>query len=678
MKISQNCRRMVFQWLVVAMVLLPIFPFTGKIRAAPAAGAAWVQVPGGVASDRGDTHHENIRGSEYYLTRQDRSRWPEISTAWQAANRAHNLRTDFSGAGIRVLPLGESQPSWDWGLSLVAYGYEGAIAPVAEAELKVEGNRVEFRRGALTEWYVNDRRGLEQGFTLSEPPGQGQRGTLVLELRTSGRLRPIPETAGSSVVLANAHGQVMLRYGALAAWDATGQVLPARMAVMPEGILIRVEDRAATYPLTVDPTVTQVQKLIAPDPDEYDFFGNAVAIDGDYLVVGMYGDMIGGTRFGGSAYVFVRNGGTWSFQAKLTADDGQAGDQFGFSVDVSRDLVAVGAPERDSKTGAVYLFRRSGTTWTQEDKLTPSDGPAAMRFGHSVAINIADPQDHPGDFEFWDVHVGAPKRANGGAVYLFELSPDGTVWNELGQLTVGPQGGWPDFGWSIDACGDYLVVGAPTRDDQGVEAGAAFTFRRTGILNAWSPWYTYYAGDASPGDHLGWSVAAYCGPDALPIPGAITPNFVAGAPREDGTGNDSGAAYLFPEFCQPWVEPCTERIKITAGDAAGGDEFGWSVAMYGSDVLVGATDSGSGGVGGAYLFRYTYGTASQQHKLVASDGSSGGDDFGYAVALDKNTPVVGDWRFNLPGPPTLAYAGSVYVFRHWSVLAPLLPLLFTP
>jgi hypothetical protein len=184
MKISQNCRRIVFQWFVVVMVLLPIFPFAGKIRAAPTAGAAWVQLPGGVSSDRGDSLQEIIRGSEYHMTRQDRSSLPEISAAWQAANRAHNLRTDFSEAGIRVVPLGEPQPSWDWGLSLVAYGYEGAIAPVAEAELKVAGNRAEYRRGALTEWYVNDSRGLEQGFTLSEPPGQGQRGTLVLELRT--------------------------------------------------------------------------------------------------------------------------------------------------------------------------------------------------------------------------------------------------------------------------------------------------------------------------------------------------------------------------------------------------------------------------------------------------------------------------------------------------------------
>jgi hypothetical protein len=103
------------------------------------------------------------------VTWQEHTYLPDLAAAYQAPNRAQNLRTYFTPDGIRAIPRTGST-AWEWGLTLTGYGYEGAIQPVAPATLSADGDRVEYHRGSLTEWYVNDERGLEQGFTLYAPP----------------------------------------------------------------------------------------------------------------------------------------------------------------------------------------------------------------------------------------------------------------------------------------------------------------------------------------------------------------------------------------------------------------------------------------------------------------------------------------------------------------------------
>ena len=113
-------------------------------------------------------------------------------------------------------------------------------------------------------------------------------------------------------------------------------------------------------------TWTQAAKALASDGGASDNFGFSVSIDGDYAIVGAMGDDDKATNTG-SAYVFVRSGTTWTQQAKLTANDGQSGDNFGESVSISGDYAIVGVPREDDKgsgAGAAYIFVRSGTTWT--------------------------------------------------------------------------------------------------------------------------------------------------------------------------------------------------------------------------------------------------------------------------------------------------------------------------
>ena len=135
---------------------------------------------------------------------------------------------------------------------------------------------------------------------------------------------------------------------------------------------------------------TEVAKLTASDAAADDVFGNGfVSISGDTAVVGAYLNDDAGTD-SGSAYVFVRNGTSWTQQAKLTASDAAAGDQFGFAVSISGDTAVVGAFGNDdagSNSGSAYVFVRSGTSWTQQAKLTASDAAAGDGFGVPVSIS---------------------------------------------------------------------------------------------------------------------------------------------------------------------------------------------------------------------------------------------------------------------------------------------------
>ena len=108
-----------------------------------------------------------------------------------------------------------------------------------------------------------------------------------------------------------------------------------------------------------------------------------MAISGSTAVVGARGK----NSFTGAAYVFARSGTTWSQQAKLTAADAAANDNFGYSVAISGSTAVVGAPVKNSETGAAYVFVRSGTAWSQQAELTASDAAANDRFGWSVAIS---------------------------------------------------------------------------------------------------------------------------------------------------------------------------------------------------------------------------------------------------------------------------------------------------
>ncbi|HZU04807.1 MAG TPA: FG-GAP repeat protein [Chloroflexota bacterium] len=293
------------------------------------------------------------------------------------------LVATFTPDGLTVRPT--HGVGWRWAVQAVGLGRAdsltplGPVAPTAAAQVR-------YARAAVEEWYRLGGAGIEQGFTVAAPPAGT--GPLRLALRVTTDL--VGEAASArDAVWRDAAGAERLGYRGLRAWDAAGRELGARLEVMGDALAVWVDDTAARYPLTIDPLVQQA-KLVASDGAAGDFFGLSVALsaDGNTALVGADGK----NGFQGAAYVFVRSGTTWSQQQKLTAADGAVFDNFSLSVALSGDgnTALVGAYGKNGQQGAAYVFVRSGTTWSQQQKLTASDGAAGDQFGGSVALSGDD------------------------------------------------------------------------------------------------------------------------------------------------------------------------------------------------------------------------------------------------------------------------------------------------
>ena len=224
---------------------------------------------------------------------------PVGQAAYQADNHAQQLRADFAPDGLRLSPRQESQGEWQSRMKLIGYGYGAQILPASAARLTAAGNRIEIHhqfptpdsQPPIVEWYVNTAAGLEHGFDLPAPPGvkTGQE-PLRVALALEGELRAEAVEGGQALEFKDDAGQRLLRYDHLVVRDGGGRELEARMAVRMEGgegeVWLEVDDRDAVWPVTIDPTFTQQQKLEASDAAADDFFGNSVAISGETVVVG--------------------------------------------------------------------------------------------------------------------------------------------------------------------------------------------------------------------------------------------------------------------------------------------------------------------------------------------------------------------------------------------------------
>ncbi|MFN8766708.1 MAG: fibronectin type III domain-containing protein [Lysobacteraceae bacterium] len=387
----------------------------------------------------------------------------------------------------------------------------------------------------------------------------------------------------------------------------------------------------------VGATWTQRAQLNAGDGAEGDNFGFSVALDGDTALVGEpFRDV--GTNFAqGSAYVFIRSGSTWALQATLTVAGGTEESYFGWSVALDGDIALVGAPQANDALGAVYVFARSGGTWTQQARLTAADAAARDFFGSSVALDgntaLVGAEAHD-----------AGASADQGSAYVFVRS--GAAWTQQAKLTA-PDGAAGDFfGVSVDLHGDTALVGA-SGDDVGANGnqGSAHVFARTGAI--WALQAKLTAADGAAGDRLGVSVALE-GDTAL-----------VGADQDDvGANANQGSAYVFARGGSAW----TLQAKLTAADGAADDEFGRSVALDGDTALIGAHLDGAGAntdQGSAYLFSRSGLTWVQQARLRAVDGAAE-DRFGRSVALEGGIALVGADATDAPAPFGNPNEGAVY------------------
>ncbi|MHC4069371.1 MAG: FG-GAP repeat protein [Planctomycetota bacterium] len=212
----------------------------------------------------------------------------------------------------------------------------------------------------------------------------------------------------------------------------------------------------------------QQAKLLASDGAAYDYFGRPVSICDDYAIVGAKGDDDNGYS-SGSAYIFVRDGNSWVQQAKLTASDGQEYDYFGSSVSISGDYCVVGAYEDDDNgnaSGSAYMFKREAELWSEQAKLTASDGAAGDWFGISVSVS--------GDYAIVGDSNDTDNGYASGSAYIFVR--DGNSWLQQAKLLPSDGEEWDLFGVSVSISGDYGVVGALFDDDNGLDSGSAYVF----------------------------------------------------------------------------------------------------------------------------------------------------------------------------------------------------------
>ena len=236
-------------------------------------------------------------------------------------------------------------------------------------------------------------------------------------------------------------------------------------------------NNGAAYVFTrLDTTWTQQQKLVASDAASNDTFGFLVtlSLDGNTALIGAYTEDASPNTDNGAAYVFTRSGSTWTEQAKLLASDRANTDYFGWSVALSADgnTAAVGTLFEDTgantNNGAVYVFTRSGGTWTEQQKLLPSDTASNDYFGSSVALSSN------GNI----LAISSYFKSTGlGAAYVFTRS--GSTWTERQRLTVsdGLSGDRLGVTISISGDGDTVIVGADLEDTSpNTDNGAAYIY----------------------------------------------------------------------------------------------------------------------------------------------------------------------------------------------------------
>jgi hypothetical protein len=375
-------------------------------------------------------------------------------------------------------------------------------------------------------------------------------------------------------------------------------------------------------------------KLTASDGDSSDVFGRAVALGDRYAVIGASDDDNGRGKDAGAVYIFTRSGENWIEQIKILTKDGAEGDYFGYAVAADGDYVVVGTPWDDDKgdqSGSAYILKRDGTSWTQQAKLIPSDGGADNRFG--IAVDIS------GDYVLIGAFFDNDFGTRSGSAYIFKRN--GTIWSEQAVLKAndGAEGDW--FGVSVSIDGDYAVVGSRYDDNEkGIDAGAAYLFKRDGSI--WTQKQKLMASDGAAndlfhevdllGNHL--VVGAYQDDDKGDNSGSIYvfansgtswieqekltasdgekgENFgcdismngkrmVVGAYRDDANGANSGSIYVFEYNDVRW----NEIEKIIAYDGDAGDYYGLPVEIKGDYILVAARNDDDKGTNAGAAFVY--------------------------------------------------------------------------
>ncbi len=529
---------------------------------------------------------------------------------YTASNPTHDLMISISE---QVLTISSGDDTWQ------------LASNDSANDFIVSENRLTIHRDGFDEWYVNGPLGLQQGFTLYEP--------VTIAFEVGGTLATT--ASAQSLSLGNS-----LSFSGLMAYDANGQNVPVQFEFEDNRLAYAYDDRGAQYPVTIDPWV-QAQTLMASDAGAGDNFGISVALYGNTALIGAYQDDCAAGIDCGSAYVFERLGMTWVQQQKLTASDASSQDRFGWSVALSGISALVGAYSDDciagNDCGSAYVFVRSGTTWSQQAKLTASDAAGGDYFGRSVALygNTALIGAR-GD----DCTLGL----DCGAVYAFHRSNSSWTQQQKIIATSYPDS-YDNFGSLVALDGNTAVISAPGAN---LGDGGVYVFVRSGGL--------WIEQDMFSGAYVEQRYGA-----SIALSGDTV---IVGAPGGNGSGcfegDDCGEVFIYIRSGTSWL------WQGILGWSSLGDFFGAFVRLDGDTALI------TGG-GNTYVATRSGGTWSQQQIIpysgpLALDGDialigrpgqdcGAGIDCGEAIVYVSN-PLVASGICNGPNLEVTITAGD--------------------
>ncbi len=573
-----------------------------------------------------------------------------------ANNPAQRLVARFGRSGVTI-----TARSARVAIALRGVGRASALQRLSAAAPSPWANRVSYAHGPVSEWWENGPIGLEQNFQIAQRPAGT--GALTLSLAISGPVALAHGQLSLAGALRYAACAPTTRTAVrLPAWFELrdGRVL---IRVDDRGARYPVHiDPVVQQAIQLNPFVQQT-RLTASDGVVDGDLGDSVAISGNTIVVGAPSETVGSNMRQGAVYVFVKPASGWAATTKptaaLTANDGAGLDNLGFSVAISGNTIVAGAPYHGlvstAGQGAAYVFVKPAGGWVssgnQTSELTASDGAAHDQLGWSVAISgntvVVGALEHTEDLS---IHQGA--------VYVFVKPASGwpsVVGNQTAELTMNDGVPNDNLGYSVAISGDTVVAGAPYHtEDFSTHQGAAYVFVMPAggwpsVVGNQTAELTMNDGVAN--DNLGWSVA---------ISGNTV---VAGAPTHKvGTSLYQGAAYVFVMPTGGWPSVVgNQTTELTASDGAVDDYFGWSVAISGNTIVAGAPYHRVGNnadQGAAYVFVMPAGgwgpSEAQTAEPTASDGAAS-DYLGFSVAISRNSIVAG-------APDHAHFVGAAYVF----------------
>ncbi|KAJ5077095.1 hypothetical protein M0811_00415 [Anaeramoeba ignava] len=391
--------------------------------------------------------------------------------------------------------------------------------------------------------------------------------------------------------------------------------------------------------------------LKSSNPSNKSNFGNSVSISDDFIAVGSPYKTIGNSTSQGEVNIFKFNGTNWNNYQTIIASDGESNDLFGFSVDLYNNYLVIGAYEADvgnnTDQGKAYIFRNNGTQWNQEAILIASDGEAYGRFGFSVGIYNNSVIIGSFSPTLYENHIknSAPNPNSNPKEKAYIFRNNGTQWNQEAILTSkDPQGSL--FGYSVDIYENYSVVGEyGATVGSNMYQGKCYVFKFNGTN--WNYDQVLFADDGNSYEEFGFSVSIYG--DYI-VSGAIYAKVYE--------IYSQGKAYIFYNNGTSWNQNCT----LIASEGDEDEDFGNSVDIDQDNIIVGAyfADANDNSQQGkAYTYTRNGSEWIETGILIASDGESG-DTFGTSVSISNDFAVIGAPKTNFDN---LTFAGKAYIFE---------------